>query len=358
MVRPALRMNFRVVPGAALGARELARWSEIRRGAPSLSNPFFSSRFTGIVAAARTDVSVAVLEQDGQTLGFFPYQRGRLGAGRPVGSLLSDYHGVLAADGVQWDARELLRACGLSTWEFHHLLAAQEPFQRFHRGVDESKQIDLSGGLDAYMEGLEANHGPTLARLRGKTRKLEREHGELRLVRHSGDPADIELLLRWKAEHYRRSGAVDILKQGWVCEVLRAAHAAQGDDFAGILSFLYADERPVAAHLGIRSGAVCHSWFQVYDPEFSSFSPGLTLLLRFAEGAHEDGIELIDLGRGDYRYKLMLMNRGVELAEGSVELPSAVAAVARVRRGTRSLIRRSALAPRLRRLARTLPRPG
>lgn len=350
-------MSVRVVPARSLGEPELARWAEIRRGEPSLASPFFAPDFTAIVAAARDDVRVAVVERDGVSA-YLPFQRGRLGIGRPVGSILSDYHGAIAAAGADLDARALIRGCGLKTWEFTYVPATQACFAPFHRSGEVSHQIDFSGGVEAYLRELETAHGSTLRRLAGKTRKLEREHGALRFVLHAAGDDALATLMRWKSEHYLRSGAVDILKQPWVREVLRGAHAAQGESFAGVLSFLYADERPLAAHLAIRSGPVCHSWFPVYDTAFGQYSPGLILLLRLIESGAGAGISLIDLGGGDYRYKLMLANRGEQLAAGAVELPSAATVVSSGRRLARSLVRRSAIAPRLRRLARAPARRG
>jgi CelD/BcsL family acetyltransferase involved in cellulose biosynthesis len=110
----------------------------------------------------------------------------------------------------------------------------------------------------------------------------------------------------------------------------------------------------VAVHLGLRSGPVCHSWFPAYDPRFAAYSPGLILLLRLAESAPQAGITTIDLGSGGYEFKRTLANRSVATAAGAVELPSLAAAAGRSRRLAKSLVRRATIAPRIRRLARSL----
>jgi CelD/BcsL family acetyltransferase involved in cellulose biosynthesis len=120
------------------------------------------------------------------------------------------------------------------------------------------------------------------------------------------------------------------------------------------LSIISADEQPVAVHLGLRSGPVCHSWFPAYDPRFAAYSPGLILLLRLAESAPQAGITTIDLGSGGYEFKRTLTNRRVMTAAGAVELPSLAAAAARSRRLAKSLVRRTTIAPRVRRVARSL----
>jgi CelD/BcsL family acetyltransferase involved in cellulose biosynthesis len=345
-------VNVRVVAAGSLSAEELACWSRIQQSVPSLCSPFFAPTFTSIVATTRADVWVAVLEQDGRPLGFFPFERGRLGSGRPVGSIISDYHGVVVPEDISWDGRALIRACGLKTWEFHQLVTSQDSFEPFHHARRESMQIDLTGGFETYMNGIRQMHATTLRRLARNTRKLEREHGTLRFEQHTDDPAALAMLLRWKSAQYARTGAVEILKREWIREALRLAHATQTMGFAGVLSFLFAGDTPVAALFSIRSGEVCHCWFPAYDPEFAQYSPGLTLLLKLAEGAQQADIKVLDLGAGDYGYKRIFMNRSVALAQGAIERPSVAAGAARTERAAKWLVRRTAMAPRLRRLAR------
>jgi CelD/BcsL family acetyltransferase involved in cellulose biosynthesis len=344
----------RVTPALALGPEQLARWQQLRQGVTALSSPFFSPAFTSIVAQARPEVYVAELETDEQALGFFPFERGRLGRGLPVGSILSDFHGAIVPLEASFDARQLIRACGLKTWEFHNLICDQPAFVPFHHNRDDSWLVDLSHGGESYMRELEEGHRATLARVRRKARALERSHGAIRLVVHSGDPADLETLFRWKSDQYARTGAVEILKLDWVRQVLHATQQAQAPDYAGVLTLLYAGERPVAAHLGMRSGPVLHSWFQAYDPELGSASPGLILLLELLGCAEAEGITRVDLGVGDYPFKKLFANGSTAVAVGSVERVSIAAGAARARRTTRSVVRRTRIAPKLRNAARRL----
>jgi CelD/BcsL family acetyltransferase involved in cellulose biosynthesis len=352
-------MIVRVVPASSLAPPELARWSEIQGASPALASPYFCPQFTSIVATQRPDSQVGILEDGGAIVGFFPFQRGRLGMGHPIGSILSDYHGVVAADDVSFDARGLLRGCGLKTWDFHHLLASQTAFASSHRELRRSSIINLSGGFEAYAQGKRQAGGSTLATLGRKTRKLEREHGEIRFVAHTADTDALEILMRWKSEQYARTGAVDILAQGWIAEVLRQVQATQSDGFAGMLSVLYVAEKPAAVHLGMRSSSVWHYWFPAYDASLYRYSPGLILLARMAEHAPTIGVTALDLGASEAEYKTNLMNDGVALAAGIVETPSLAAAGARADAALRSVVRASNLAPKARRLVRAvLPGSG
>lgn len=343
-------MIERVVAGGALTSDDVSLWTEIQQQDAAFASPFFSPVFTRIVASVRGDVYVAVLEEAGETVGFFPFQRGRLGAGRPVGWTISDYQGVVIRPGVRWQAKDLLRGCGLKTWEFDHALASQLPLEPFHQRRRESPFMDLSAGYEAYLEARQAAGGSEIATTRRKMRKLEREVGELRFDVHVEDRDTFATLMRWKSAQYANTGAADVLARGWVTAALEKAHVTQADNFAGVLSALYAGDHLVAAHLGIRSDAVWHYWFPAYDAAYSSYSPGLALLLKMAEHGPELGVRAIDLGKGEARYKRSLMSGSVPLAEGSVELASVAALATRVRKSLRETARRTAVGRPARRI--------
>jgi CelD/BcsL family acetyltransferase involved in cellulose biosynthesis len=346
--------TVQVVPARSLTSEQLARWSHIQAGEPALASPFFCPQFTSIVGVARDDVYVGVLEQDGRTVGFFPFHRGRAGAGRPVGWRISDYQGVIAERSAEWDAKELIRACGLKTWEFDHVIAARPEFEPFGRVQGQSPFMDLSHGFEAYLrERREAGVGE-IGAARRKMRKLAREHGELRFEPHAAGPEALATLLRWKQQQYLRTGVSDTLAQSWIRRVLELVHARQEESFAGLLSLLFAGDRIVAAHLGIRSVSVWHYWFPAYDPALARYSPGIALLLKMAEHAPSVALGTIDLGRGDERYKGSLMSGAAPLLVGRVELPSLAAAMWRLRRSARALIRRTSVARPARRALRRM----
>src|SRR5262249_60202139 len=62
-----------VVRAAELTSQHVDAWSRIQRGNPVLDSPFFRPEFVQQVARFRSDVEVAVLECDGQAIGFFAF---------------------------------------------------------------------------------------------------------------------------------------------------------------------------------------------------------------------------------------------------------------------------------------------
>ena len=128
-------MRVSVVRPGELGLDDIASWRAMQAGTPSLASPFLSPEFTIAVGELRPGARVAVLSEGSAVVGFFPFERGRFGAGMPIATGLTDCQGLIHAAGLQWDARELVRACRLPAWRFDHLEASQRAFDRYRTGI-------------------------------------------------------------------------------------------------------------------------------------------------------------------------------------------------------------------------------
>src|SRR5688572_6159544 len=95
---------------------ELAVWLDIQQRTGVYESPYFRPEFSGAVAAVREDVEVAVLTEERQTVGFFPFQRGKLNLGKPIGGKLSDYHGPLVRQNAKLDPQAVLASCRLASF--------------------------------------------------------------------------------------------------------------------------------------------------------------------------------------------------------------------------------------------------
>jgi CelD/BcsL family acetyltransferase involved in cellulose biosynthesis len=351
---PALK--FTVMAPAELTARQLAAWSRLQEREPELSSPYFRPEFTLDVAAVRGDVLVAVFEQQGKAVGFFPFQRGRWGIGRPVGWPLSDFQGVVVGPDVKWNAAALMRACRLSAWDFDHLITTQQSFTEYHWVRHDSPYLDLSRGFEAYFEERQRAGSDQLAQVLRKKRKLGREVGDVRFEFHTADDRILETLIRWKKQQYLETEALNVFDFRWTMPLLRRFLERRGREFSAVVSALYAGERLAAAHFGIRSGSTFHWWFPAYERAFRAYSPGLILLLEIARVAPALGIERVDLGKGRARYKTSLMSGSTCVAEGSVEYASGVKIIRRGWRRAREWVRASPLHGPARASRRTLRR--
>lgn len=315
-----MSVTYRLIAPRELDDGLIAAWRSIQEREARFESPYFCPEFTRAVGAVRRDVRVVVIENDGRPAGFFPHQRAAWGRGSPVGGALSDYHGVIAAPQAEWRVVELMRAAGLSVWSFDHLV---DPAGRFTPYVAASAaaspQIDL------------ANFAPPPEFAR-KARKLAREVGELSFTLHAPGSEPLERMFEWKSEQYRRSGLSDAFGVSWTRSLLQEVMRVQRPGFAGTCSLLRAGDEIVAVHAGMRSPSVLHWWFPAYSAAHAAYSPGILLLLRIAAAAPALGIERVDLGKGDARYKRSLMTGAAALREGFVELPSLAATARRLRR--------------------------
>jgi CelD/BcsL family acetyltransferase involved in cellulose biosynthesis len=341
-----------------LGREDFDAWAALQDADPALASPFFCPEYAAAVARVREDVQVAIIERDGERVGFFPFQKAAFSAGHPVGGPLSDCHGFIMRRGLDWEPRRIVRACGLAEWRFDHLPVAQAPCAPHHRGVAHSPVMDLSRGYERYAADRRAAGSEQIPKTAGLLRKLEREHGPVRFEFHAPDARSLQTLVSWKSAQYRACGKLDIFGIPWVAKVVETMHATRGPNFAGVLSALWLGERLIAAHMGLRSKTVWHYWFPAYDPAYARYSPGLILLLKMAEHAASEGLATIDLGLGRALYKQRLMSGSIALAEGSVIASPVRAALADLRARSEGWLRRSPLFESARRVRRVLSEIG
>jgi len=341
-------ITYRSLPPRELTVAQWSAWSSLQSRLPEFGSPYFRPEFTRCVAAVRDDVEVGVIEQSGEAVGFLPFQRCSMGVAVPCGGRLSDFHGVLAEPGVEWNMDAMLRGFGLIAWDFHHQLADQKAFESFHDEVAISPYLDLSQGFDAYAKERRKADSDEVPQTHRKQRKLEREVGPVRFMAHTDSSDIFRQLIKWKEQQYEASGFTNVFSFEWTRRLLEEILAEKRSEFAGMMSTLHVGDRLLAIHYGMRSGGVLHSWFPAYDKEFYRYSPGLILLINIAQRCEELGIARIDLGRGSEQFKTSLMSGAVKVAEGAAELWSPVNFVRSCYRGTRQLIRNSGWYPALR----------
>ncbi|MFF9069906.1 GNAT family N-acetyltransferase [Streptomyces sp. NPDC014891] len=326
-------MSVRVVRPAELGEREIAAWRELRATSGAPANPFMEPEFTRAVGEVRPGARVAVWWQDGEPVGFLPYEKGLLGGGRAIGFGVSDSQGAVLRPGLRPHARAVLRVCGLAVWEFDNLEDGQPVFEGAAAESFASPVIDVGEGYAAYEALLRVQSPKFLRTTLAKERKLGRQaDGEVRFVFDERDPEALRTLMEWKSAQYRRTGRGDRFAQEWISALVRRLHALRTPGCSGVLSVLYVADRPVAAHFGLRSRTVLSCWFPAYDPAFAKYSPGLVLHLRMAEAAAAAGIGLLDLGRGAAEYKDSLKTGELTVYEGAVVRPGVRGALHWLRR--------------------------
>ncbi len=302
-----------------LSTEDLALWARWRSADADMASPYFSPDWSQAVAKVRDDIRVAVFfNSEGHKSAFLPLQRPSRLVLQPAGGPLCDYQGAIGASGQMLDIQNLLKTTGASRYDYNNLLAKQASFARHAREIHVSRVIDLTQGHDAYLQNRRDNGSSETKRARKRKRKLSRDIDPVRLQPNCQDPELFEQLLTWKSNQYKRTGQTDVFNSGWALSLVRSLFETPSDDLGARLFALYAGDRLIALNLCLYSGTVLHSWFIAHNPEFSHFSPGLILFEEMIEHACQTGITEIDLGAGDYRFKLNLANAARPLCDGFV----------------------------------------
>jgi CelD/BcsL family acetyltransferase involved in cellulose biosynthesis len=311
--------NIRTISADQLTPAHIAVWSEIQQAEAMFDSPYFRPEFTQAVASVRKDVEVGILEDGGEPVGFFPFQRGPRNVALPVGGRMSDFHGVIVRKDVAWESQKLLRDCRLSAWCFDHLVAAQEPFVSHHWKTAPSPYLDLSQGWSGYQTTQQTLHRDYFKKAMRKLRHAEREAGPLRIEIDTRNQVVFQSLVQWKIDQYYRTGVTNVLAFDWTISLLQRMLSAKSEAFCGMMSALYMGNVLTAVVLSMRSYGVVHSWFSAYRPNFAPLSPGLILWLEIAKAYPALGVRRLDLGKGPETYKQHLMSGAIDVAEGAVD---------------------------------------
>lgn len=312
-------LSIRPFPVRELPDELKVAWSDLQLRLVPEDSPFLAPGFAAAAAAVRDGVEVAVFSRGGEPAGFLPYQRHARAVAGPVAGKISGLQGLVAHGDLAWDGAALLRACGLRAFRFAHVPASERGFPPFRWGHGEIPSVDLSRGFDDWLANQKRGGSSTVRHALRKARKAGRELGPLRFALHTDEASIFDAVLAWKRRQYRETGVLDIFRYPWVVALLDRLRAVQTDRFAGCLSALWAGERLLAAHLGMRTGTAMCLWFPAYDPGYGSYSPGSILLLELIRAAAGAGVLRLDLGRGPERYKQSFMSHAVPVLEGAVD---------------------------------------
>ncbi|MDQ7017976.1 MAG: GNAT family N-acetyltransferase [Robiginitomaculum sp.] len=315
-------MDVNVKKPSALTYEEAQAWRAFQQADPALHSPYYTLEFALACDRVRADTQVAVLRIGGAIKGFFPFHRAPLGYALPLGGPLGDFQGLIAEPGMTFEINAILQAAGISVYPFSFIPATQSSFATRFEAQEDCHTADLSKGYEHWYTIQLAAHKKTFKKYEANARRLEREHGELVFTMHDPDPAAFTTLLAWKSAQYRATGFFDVFSVPWTGNLLRAIAEAKSKYLVGQLSTLRAGNTLVAVHFGMKSAQAAHYWFPAYDPQFSRFGPGHTLMFKMLENHAASGIGQMHLGVGDYRYKREFGGHMVPVCSGTALAPS------------------------------------
>ncbi len=311
-------LQARVTRAAEVAPADVGAWRAMAAATPAFASPLLGPDFAALVGQVRDDVRVAVYVQDGETVGVLAHHLRPGGVARPVGAPWSDFHALLTWPGRPTPWREALAAAGLRSFRFSQLV---DPHGVFAGATSETVPSHLltadPAGGEAAWERLRAGSPKRFKNIRRLEHKLERELGPLVFAVEPERDA-FDQLVGWKRDQFARTGAHDVLHPVWSRAFIDAAFALDTPDLRGQLLTLRAGGRLIAAHFGVRSGAVFHPWLAAFDPELRAYSPGLIFMSRLVRAPL--GVARYELSAGSDDYKTVFADHAEPVACGVADV--------------------------------------
>lgn len=306
-----VQLSIEAYPLEVLRPEDVVAWEKLLAEAAT-GGAFFSPSYAQAVRATLgVDIRVILLRRGRKLVGVMPLQRaggwlGRWGLHEPIGGVMTDYVGLIAAPDVQTSWPALLRGGRVACLYFTHLDETQQRHglsgHAPHKGL--RTVIHADGGA-AHWQCLRVQDKKLVGDTERRERKLVQDYGALTFRLRSDRPReDLEELIRLKRAQYLRTGhpGAPLFDERYV-GLLQHLLDNPSPSMDPMLSTLTIDTRLVAAHLGMVANGVLHYWFPVYDEIFAAYSPGRILFRQVLLAARGQGIRTIDRGEGDTQAK-------------------------------------------------------
>ncbi len=308
-----------------LASADRAAWDGLLAQGHQFPAAFMSATYAEAVHRTVGPVQVLVAREQGRAVGFLPLQRlagwpGRLGVHEPPGGVMTDYFGWVAQAGFAQPFASALRQAGVPCVYFTHL---DQPQLDMGMPGDQPKtglRTNFRGGAEAYWAELRERDRKLVSDTERRTKRLEREHGEIRFALDDPDPQGaLEQLIALKLAQYARTGVRrPPLGVSGHRALLHALLPSTDPLCHGRISTLRIGGRLIAAHFGLQCQDVLHFWFPVYDEAYAAYSPGRILLRHVIQHGASAGIALIDRGVGDSPAKRDFANEEHRFYKGLV----------------------------------------
>ena len=310
-------MKFQLLRPSQMSEDLWDRFAELRDARAIYDDPFFDPLYARIVGKLRGDTRIAVAEEAGTPVGFWPIHR-RPGAwARPIGGPFSDWHGpVLSAD-ADLAPHDFLRGVGL---------LGMSTFGWLPQHRESEVRLSLAGANMTYVGddweafiSEQSNRWPKhFKKMRRLARNVERDFSEVEFRYDDLSDETFARLIELKRDQFVRTGRHDVLAPGWVNELLQHLRAAEGPRFRLRLVSLHLDGKHAASELLLQSDKVMHGWITAFESDFGQYSPGNMVVQMMLEEMSKGGAKTYDAGPGLDHYKRHYANYQVPVGSGVV----------------------------------------
>jgi CelD/BcsL family acetyltransferase involved in cellulose biosynthesis len=309
-----------------LGAGECALWRSFQMRSLEFQHPFLGPEFAQAVDRVTDRARVAVLLDGNAVVGFLPYRLGAFGWAKGIGGHIGNRQAFVGAPGVECRWPDILSLASIDVLRLSDLVGVQSASPSLR--IMPCSVVDLTHGWNAFLEAAKSHK--SVKRALQRERKLERERAPYEFKAGVPDAKDFAQLITWKADRYRGSGHPNPFARAETRALLDVLSEGPRGAVRPIFSALTCEGRLVAADFSLTTDAIFAGWFCSHDPEYGQYAPGWVRMLRTIEFAASDGIERVDLSRGDEPYKESLKTGNIGVATGYLARPTARTAVFRL----------------------------
>lgn len=304
-----------------LTARQIDVWHQLHAQETALRSPFTTYEFCRAVDKVRGTVFVSILHDGDEIQAILPFERNyRLipRIAQKPGGHLSDCFGIIGGMHHPLDKQQLLKAARLSVFSFDHLPLQENGLPAWQGIVAHGTRVELPS-FDNYVEHLRSTNKKFVKEVERLSRQLMQKHGPMEFQWQSAKPSlELERLIDRKRSQYLRTGHRDALKPAWTRNLLSELLTAQDKNCEEILSTLYCGDTWIASNIALRTGALLHIWFPVFNRDFRRFGPGHILFFKLLESAAERGVRVVDFGDGVSLYKRKYAGNEYPLFKGTL----------------------------------------
>ena len=304
-----------------LTEEDWSAWAHMRAANPALISPYFHPDYTRQIAKLRKDVKVICHYENGQAQAFLPFQGRRFA--RPVGSPMSDYHGIVtsAEQVTALSYEDILQNTSIGAMHFSSAVDLSALRSPQILGQQETAALDINETGDKWRETRDSSYRRHLKSTRRRIRKAEEDIGQRRFVYKSRDIDVFRQLIDWKVQKFTETGKYNVLSADWTMALIRSLWEQPSENgLRNDMHVLYFGDEIAAIDLGLTDGHVFHSWIVAYNSDFHSYAPGIQLMEGLIDAAPDLGYKRIDLGAGLDGYKKQYSTHGQIVASGLVAL--------------------------------------
>lgn len=299
-------MAAKLVRYGELTPADIRSWNALLAQDEAYDSALLTPEFAGLVSSIRDDVRILLLHNGNLLEGILAFHKRPGGLARPLGAPFSDYSGPVIRNGSHIKLTDLLSLAGVPAFESAAMVGTARSAARDDETSPDDSHIIRPAPLtgEQFLEQQRSLHAKRFKNFRRLHKQFEREIGPLKFNWGRPSSNELETLLALKSDQFLESGYVD-LTQATESRALLSAVASSEHAF---MTSLTLDDTLVSAHFGFKCGKRFHPWISAYDPQWSSYSPGILLLLDVLKHWEALGVETYDLAGGHDHYKKYFAN--------------------------------------------------